>query len=471
MIPKGNQLFYINKKITKTENYHANLRQNAITNENNSFSCDETRATWVMKDMPQLKIENYSFAPQNFLSSIEFKLSAMRQPLTSRDLKQTWPDATNKLMSSDNFGSGIYNNNNWLNEEVSPLIKEGNDQLVNATRIYNYVRDNYKCTGKSHSIYLSQSLKTTSNTHKGSVPEINLLLAAMLRYAGYNAEPVILSTTDNGYTYPLYPILTKFNYVVIRVRINNSYYFLDATQPLKFGVLHPECYNGHARIVDENATPIAFLSDSITDRGISSLFMTYDSTGSWQGKVWQTPGIYKSSDIRWRIKFTSEDDYFKTIKKGVDNIIVFISKSIDSVNNPDVALKIKYSFKTAPEKSDILYFNPMALFALKSNPFYEEDRKYPVELPYKTDETYYANMLIPAGYKIDEIPSSMKLKLDDKESGYFDYIIDTTATTIAFKSVLKMNRTYFYTEDYELLREFYKMVLKKQNEQIVFKKK
>lgn len=471
MIPKGNQLFAVNKKTTKSENYSIRENSKAGSGDQTTFSCNETRSTWVMKDVPELKVENFSYTPANFLSAVEFKLSAIRQPLTSRDLKQTWQDATNKLMGNENFGAGLYNSNNWLDDEVSPLLKAGSDKLATATMIYNYVRDNYKCTGKPQSIYLSQSLKTTFNTHKGSVPEINLLLAAIYRHAGYDAEPVILSTTDNGYTFPLYPILTKFNYVVIKVRINNTNYFLDATQPLKFGIMQPACYNGHARVVNENANPMAFLADSIINKSMSSLYMTYDSTGSFQGRVWQTPGIYSSSAIRKSIKESSEDDYFKTIKKGVVNDIEYISKSIDSANNPDVPLKIKYSFKTPPEKANILYFNPMAMFALKSNPFYEENRKYPIELPYKTDETFFANMIVPAGYKIDELPVSMKLKLDDEENGYFDYVIDTTATTIAFKSVLKINRAYFHAEDYELLREFYKMVLKKQNEQIVFKKK
>jgi len=36
---------------------------------------------------------------------------------------------------------------------------------------------------------------------------------------------------------------------------------------------------------------------------------------------------------------------------------------------------------------------------------------------------------------------------------------------------LIMKRTYFLPDEYDLLREFFNMVVKKQSEQIVFKKK
>jgi hypothetical protein len=46
----------------------------------------------------------------------------------------------------------------------------------------------------------------------GNVAEINLMLTAMLRYAGLNANPVLVSTRSNGIA--MFPNRTAFNYVM-----------------------------------------------------------------------------------------------------------------------------------------------------------------------------------------------------------------------------------------------------------------
>ncbi len=181
--------------------------------------------------------------------------------------------------------------------------------------------------------------------------------------------------------------------------------------------------------------------------------------------------MYSTCDIRKQIKETSEAKYFNEIKRQVGNEIDFDTKSIDSLNNLDASLVIRYNFKMPQANSGILYFNPNTMFSLKSNPYFETDRIYPIELPYRINETHIANVIIPKGYRIEEMPTSVRYKLGELENSYYEYNIDTTTTTITFKSVLKVNKAYFPPEDYDLLKEFYKMIIKKENEQIVFKKR
>ena len=51
-------------------------------------------------------------------------------------------------------------------------------------------------------------------TRQGNVAEINLLLTAMLRKAGIEADPMILSTRDNGIANTSYPLISEYNYVI-----------------------------------------------------------------------------------------------------------------------------------------------------------------------------------------------------------------------------------------------------------------
>jgi hypothetical protein len=66
----------------------------------------------------------------------------------------------------------------------------------------------------------------------GNVAEINLMLTAMLRYAGLNANPVLVSTRSNGIA--MFPNRTAFNYVIAAVENGGNYTLLT----LQIFILH-----------------------------------------------------------------------------------------------------------------------------------------------------------------------------------------------------------------------------------------
>src|SRR6478609_9723622 len=63
----------------------------------------------------------------------------------------------------------------------------------------------------------------------------------------------------------------------------------------------------------------------------------------------------------------------------------------------------------------------------------------------------------------------MVVKLDEKESAFFEYRVSQSGSTISLRSRVKINRTVFGNDEYENLREFFNMIVNKQIEQIVFK--
>jgi hypothetical protein len=106
----------------------------------------------------------------------------------------------------------------------------------------------------------------------------------------------------------------------------------------------------------------------------------------------------------------------------------------------------------------------------RENFFTAAERKYPVEMPYKMDETYNFQIEIPQGYVVDEIPKSAKVSLNDGE-GFFEYLVSKTDEGVMLRSRIKLEKATFLPEDYETLRNFFDYIVKKHAEQIVFKKK
>jgi hypothetical protein len=224
-------------------------------------------------------------------------------------------------------------------------------------------------------------------------------------------------------------------------------------------------------VVNELAGAVNLSTDSIKERKVTSFFITNDEKGKWAGNVNQTLGYFESYKVRDKIKEKGQEEFFKDIKKEFGLDIAIQDSHIDSLVNLEEPVALHYGIELNPEKDDILYINPMFTEGYRKNPFTASERTYPVEMPYTSDETYLLTMEVPNGYAVDELPKQLVAKLDDQGSAYFEYRISQSGTTISLRSRIKFERTLFMPEEYETLREFFKMIVSKQNEQIVFKKK
>jgi hypothetical protein len=302
--------------------------------------------------------------------------------------------------------------------------------------------------------------------------EINLLLVAMLRKAGFTADPVMLGTRNHGYTHPIYPMMDRFNYVICRLEEGGKSYYLDASDfRMGFGRVSYQLYNGHARVVNTEANAIMMNSDELKEEKYTSVFIVNDEKGNSIGSIKQTPGYVESTRIRSNVKDKGKDQYFDEIKKDLGADITLSNPRLDSLNSFDEPVGIAYDISLNMEKEDIIYFNPMLGEGLKENPFKSAQRFYPVEMPFTVDETFNLQMEVPTGYVIDELPKQSIVKFNENDDAVFEYRVSASGNIISLRSRLIIKKAYFLPEDYEVLREFFNLIVMKHNEQIVFKKK
>jgi hypothetical protein len=112
--------------------------------------------------------------------------------------------------------------------------------------------------------------------------------------------------------------------------------------------------------------------------------------------------------------------------------------------------------------------NPYFYDWLTENPFKLENRQYPVEFPYKINESLITKISIPENYMPEQIPKPVAIRLPDN---------DATATiTYSFSGnillvryVLQINKLLFLPDEYESLREFYSQIIKTQAKPIILK--
>jgi hypothetical protein len=468
---QGYQPFFIKDQKNRTANFVYTDNNGAGATSREPFSAGITDYRWVMKDVPALKEESFTSTIDNHIAKIEFQLAELRHPFVQKNIMGSWTDAAAALLKDEDFGSSLSRDNPWLNDVMDAATHGATNDLQKAKNIYAYIRDNITCTSHNRK-YLEQPLRNILKGRNGSEAEINLLLVAMLRKARLKADPVMLSTRSHGYAYALYPLMDRFNYVIARMTIDDKEYYLDASEPrIGFGKLDYECYNGHARIINQEASPLEFSADSLTERSVTSVFIMANAKGDMEGNVQRMPGYYESYGLRNKIKEKGKEQLFSDIKKAFNAEAEISNTSIDSLDKYDEPLAIKYDFIVKQEKEDILYINPMFGEGYKENPFKSAERFYPVEMPYTMDETYLLQLQLPEGYVVDELPKQVVVKLNEDDDGMFEYRLSESGGTISFRSRLRIRRAYFQPDEYEMLREFFNLVVKKHNEQIVLKKK
>jgi hypothetical protein len=268
-------------------------------------------------------------------------------------------------------------------------------------------------------------------------------------------------------------MLSRFNYVVSRVTIDSIRYCLDASEPwMGFGRLPQRCYNGAGRVIDKDAPYLVlFSADSLTEGKVTMAILSNDEKGGIQARVQCMPGNLEAAGLRAEMKEHGQQAYMKRIQTSYTGEATVSNLEVDSLRLPDMPLNIVYEVHlTLDSSSDLYYFNPMLAEGRKENPFKAATRSYPVEMDNAMDETYTLTMDIPNGYVVDELPKSARVSYNTDE-GFFEYLIQADADRIQFRTRVKLKKANFTQEDYEPLREFFAYVVKKQNEQIVFKKK
>jgi len=428
---------------------------------------------WVMANVQALKEEPFTTTTDNYISKLEFHLSGVQFPGgVYHDWMGNWPGTCDGLMKDEDFGADLNKGNSWMDDDLRTITKGAANSLEKAQKIFAYVRDNFTCTGHG-ALWLSNSLKTVYRSKSGNEADLNLLLVAMLIHAGFDAKPVILSTRDNGFVGTFYPVLSRYNYVIDRVTIDSTGYCLDASEPwIGFGRLPQRCYNGAGRVVDKEDTYLIPLSaDSLTEGNITLVIVNNDEKGGLIARVQSIPGNQESEEMRQNVKEHGQQAYLKKLQTTFGGDATVANLEMDSVLQPDQPLNIGYDVHLTPDSSsDQYYFNPILTGELKENPFKAAARTYPVEMPHAMDETYSLMMDIPAGYVVDELPKSVKV-LYNTDEGFFEYLMIKNAGQIQFRTRIRLMKATYKPEDYSTLRDFFGYIVKKQGEQIVFKKK
>ncbi len=459
------------KKVTTT---YRDSRPGGITGESNSYEYDFEFYIDVTKieksNIPALIEEQYVNNINNYRSIIKYELSSVKWP--NKPIKyysETWADVAKTIILSPKFG-GELNKTNHLSDDMSTL--KGSLTTVTA-KIYGaleYVKSKIKWnnfTGNG----VEKGLKKAYKEGVGNIVDVNLTLVAVLRELGVTANPVLVSTRNNGV--PSFPTISGFNYVVVYAETPEGNVLLDASEKYSLpNVLPLRALNWQGAVVrSDKSIDFVNLGSSTVSIEESNLLYKISEDGLVEGMNRKKYKNYAA--LRYRNRFGNikeEDVILKTEENNDDiEIINFKASNVNDLSKP-VAVLYKFEKEDGVEViGDKMYITPLLFSATKENPFKLDKRDYPIDFGTPIEEKLNVSIQLPESYTVETLPESIAVGMND-DLGIFTYSVKQQGSKIQVSSNIKINKDVIPATYYAEIKEMFKQIVNKQSEKIVLSK-
>lgn len=430
-----------------------------------------TEYQYVAQNIPPLKTDE-KFAPDPFeyASHIEFDLLEVRSDFLNNYQAnyKDYKEFTAGLLGYSQFG-GYLEKKSGLLKGLGVDITEKDDNNARAHKIYAAVQEKIEWD-EYYSMYPGKSPSKTIKDGEGEVSDINMLLVAALREAGLKAYPLTSSTKANGVPGITRPDHYDFNYLLCALKSekDDGYIILDASMKgLPFGMVPYYVLNKSGYLIDYVRYGWVNIQEPAEHEEIYVANLKIEDE-QLQGTVMAKLDNYAAYDF-----YVAEDerqvkelkgDFKKRIAEGWEwNDIDF--KEIV----PKKAVTLKGEISKDAEVDDLIYIQPTIFKIFTENPFKEEDRTAPVDVPYQLKYRMLFNLQIPEGYAVEEIPNSNKMNLPE-DGGEFTYLAEDKGGKVSVNITFHLRNQNYSTSSYPIIHAFFAQIHEQLENMIVLKK-
>ena len=432
----------------------------------------ETRRTYTAKNVLPMSNEGYVDNIANYRSFVKHELASTLFPNQPEKKYATdWNTVAKSIYGDLNFGKEI-GYTDYYEKDLNELLKNKTQRGEIISLVFDYVK-NRMTWNEEYGYDCVDGVKKAYANKTGNVADINLMLLSMLRYAGLNASPVLLSTRDNGHV--TFVNRDQFNYVIVGVEAQNGIVYLDATSKNAMpNILPVRDLNGTARVIRENLTSTEVdITPVINSKESTMVISKIGTDGLVTGQVKTQLYDYNAYRYRENNLKLSKESYTEKLEKKLENIVI---SNLEISNGQDFTQPIVESFVFESKNlcdviGDKIYVSPMLFYTMAENPFKQESRSYPIDFVFPHQDKYVITIAIPEGYTVESIPQPVLLGTRDNVVTFKFNIAVNQANQIQISVINDINFARVNPEYYETIKEFYAGMVKKQTEKIVLVKK
>jgi transglutaminase-like putative cysteine protease len=440
-------------------------------NQSAAISYTQINSDYIAENIPALKEEGYIDNIENYRSSIYNELERTHfpeQPI--KDYSITWEGVAKTIFENKSFGKEL-NEQLFLVPDIKTILKNVVSEDEKLDVIFKFIQNKMNWN-KEYGYYTDKGVKKAYADRAGNVAEINFILIAMLKLAGINVNPVLISTIEHGV--PIFPNRTVFNYVIAAAEIDGKQILLDATHKYTTKNILPfNTLNWTGRLIKQDGTSQEInLVPKLPSKVNYTLMTKIDGLGQITGKLRVQNTNYEAYCFREKNAQINKENYLEKLENDLDGIQIsnYEIENKDTDFSKPVLETFTFTSDNHCERiGNRMFVNPMLFFALTKNPFLQEKRKMPIYFGYPKQDKYNINIEIPEGYTVESIPKAMKIATEDKIV-LFTINTQVEGNRIQIIITREINAAILPADYYYDLKEFFQKIIDKQNEKIVLKK-
>ncbi|RZJ66478.1 MAG: DUF3857 domain-containing protein [Flavobacterium sp.] len=427
-------------------------------------------SVYSIEDVPALKEEEYVTNIDNFRSHVQCELSAVEDSYgIVRNVSSDWPLIVKAIYEDEDFGTQI-EKTGYFEDDIKPILANAKTPSEKINAIFAFVQSRMSWN-EYKGFTCDDGVKAAYKNKVGNAAEINLMLVSMLRYAGLEASPILVSTRENGISY--FPSVMAFDYVICGVWDEKGQVLLDATHKYsRPGILPERAINWFGRMVSKNGAykDIELIPEKPSNEVIT-LLAALDKNGGMKGKL--RNNFFDYNAMRYREKYSglSKDLCAELTEKRFNGIQIsdYEIKDRDDLTKP---VEESYTFEhsnVADVMGDKMYFSPMLFLGLERNPFVQEERQYPVDFVFPYKDKFIISIKLPENYVVESVPQETNLGTETN-IGIFKYSILPKGDHVQIVVQYEISTAIVPEDGYEILKEFFSQMISKQQQKIVLKK-
>ena len=298
---------------------------------------------WSMENLPPLKDEPFCPNPHDYVESIQFQLAGYQKYNSMGgsqyvEVMTTWEDMAKKLLKDTDIHK-VLRHKKKSTELVQQIISADDDSKTKIKKIYNWVQKNLSWDG-NYRLIPDRHFDAIIEDKRASSAEINLVLVRLLQSAGFESNPLIISTKRHGLITKVYPLYYQFNHILAQVVFNGKDILMDATSDYRpYDLLSKNDLNPLGYLLSMNSSrwieiPMTKRTKSIVVNNISFKDdkMIYKIDFSFFK--------HEAADYRWRLASEDGKDDFVTkhlVELGEETEIEldsFTTKNLEALEKP-----------------------------------------------------------------------------------------------------------------------------------------
>lgn len=423
---------------------------------------------YIMRNLPGLKEEPFSSGREEYLQKVEFQLSKIDAPNYYEEIRSTWPKIIKELLEDEDFGLAIKKNLKGTGDIEAQLSRAGSTK-EKVRMVYNYVQTNMQWN-QEYSIYSNHGIKEAWDKKNANISDINFILIRLLRDAGVDTRPLLVSTKDNGMVNTVFPFLQQFNAVLAYVEDGDQVYIMNAADKYNpFNLVPYDVLYRNALVVDKDNGGIITLN---SDKNfMNNIFFT--ASVSADGKIGghatlssfgYARNIRMNTFKKSTLKDMLEDNEGVSIK--VDSLAV--KHEADELKPFEQDVQFDGNLQISGEYS----FLPLTLFSgLGKNPFIDEHRIMDIDFDFPKKYVISGSYILPDNFTIEELPRNIKMMMPDTSIVLVRMLQKDADNMISFRFTLDFNTPVYDADSYPYIKEFFKKLYEILDERIVLKKK